>query len=66
MSRYLVRRASQPPRFEDDFFTGEQWKNAEVMTLENAYYKPDMKPEDCFRPYVKLKVMYDDQNIYGM
>ena len=66
MSRYLVRRASQPPRFEDDFFTGEQWKNAEVMTLENAYYKPDMKPEDCFRPSVKLKVMYDDQNIYGM
>ncbi|MBR2426612.1 MAG: carbohydrate-binding family 9-like protein [Lentisphaeria bacterium] len=66
MSRYLVRRAAQPPRFEDDFFTGDQWKNAETMTLENAYYRPGMNPEDCFRPNVKLKVMYDDQNIYGL
>ena len=28
--------------FEDDFFTGDQWKNAETMTLENVYFRPDM------------------------
>ena len=65
MSSYLVHRATQPPRFEDDFFTGDQWKNAETMTLENVYFRPDMDP-NSFRPAVKAKFMYDDENIYGM
>ena len=66
MSQYLIHRVAEAPRFEDDFFTGPLWSQAEELKLEQVFHKPDSDPADRFTPDCRLKLLHDGSTVYGM
>ena len=57
--QYTIRRTSKVPLFRDEDFAG-----AEVAEIKNWVETP--KAAADHRPEVKLQVLHDDTNIYGL
>ncbi len=57
MNRFLIKRAETAPAPDADYFS-KDWSNAESIELKDTYGKD-------FVPEVSLKMLYDDNYIYG-
>jgi len=60
-AHYLVKRLKQRSNTIDADWDKKQWKKIEAVTLDY-----NMGTEPKFLPKVKVKLMYDDENIYGI
>lgn len=60
---YHVRRASNVPKLDADFTTGDQWKDAELMKVD---FLLATECTDGFVSDVSLKLLYDASAIYGL
>ena len=78
---YIVKRASSAVALDGDFENDPQWKNANVIELTNRMYAhhnifarlwrkwsgaEEREKNDPYNPRTRLKLLYDDENIYGL
>lgn len=78
---YLIKKATAPVALDGDFDNDPQWKNAETIELTNRMYRKynifmrlwrkmtgadEREAQDPYCPNTRLKLLYDDQFIYGL
>ena len=66
---YIVRHATGPVALDGDFYTDPQWEKANLMHLDHCYRsskKNENAPKEEFTSDVNLKLLYDEQYIYGL
>ncbi len=63
---YHVKRCTGPVALEGDFYRDIQWQNASEIYLGECYRSKADEGLDKFTSDVRLKMLYDDQYIYGL
>lgn len=73
---YIIRKVSEAPALDADFNNGNLWKDANIINVDKRMERKygflmkllgkGKKPQDDFVPETQLKLLYDNERIYGM